>query len=99
MVGGGVALVRALTSIADLKGENEDQNVGIAIAMASEGLLTLPAGIALAVKSLRPEIQVIGVEPDEAPCMYEALRRGRLRLLWLRLAGPFFALRPRSARS
>jgi threonine dehydratase len=37
----------------------------------------LIAGIALAVKALRPEIRVIGVEPDEAPCMYEALRRGR----------------------
>jgi chaperonin GroEL len=31
--GGGVALVRALESITDLKGENEDQNVGIAIAI------------------------------------------------------------------
>jgi len=37
----------------------------------------LIAGIAAAVKSLRPEIRVIGVEPDDAPCMYEALRRGR----------------------
>ncbi len=37
----------------------------------------LIAGIALAVKALRPEIRVIGVEPDEAPCMYEALKRGR----------------------
>ena len=33
LLGGGVALVRALTSIADLKGDNEDQNVGIAIAI------------------------------------------------------------------
>ena len=30
--GGGVALVRSLVAIADLKGDNEDQNVGIAIA-------------------------------------------------------------------
>jgi chaperonin GroEL len=30
--GGGVALVRALTAVAKLKGDNEDQNVGIAIA-------------------------------------------------------------------
>jgi chaperonin GroEL len=30
--GGGVALIRAIASIADLKGENEDQNVGIQIA-------------------------------------------------------------------
>ena len=37
----------------------------------------LIAGIAAAVKALRPEIKVIGVEPDEAPCMYEALKRGR----------------------
>ena len=37
----------------------------------------LIAGIAAVVKSLRPEIKVIGVEPDEAPCMYEALKRGR----------------------
>ena len=37
----------------------------------------LIAGIAAAVKSLRPEIKIIGVEPDEAPCMYEALKRGR----------------------
>nr|EPB93262.1 chaperonin GroEL [Pseudomonas plecoglossicida NB2011] len=29
--GGGVALVRALNAIADLKGDNEDQNVGIAL--------------------------------------------------------------------
>ncbi len=37
----------------------------------------LIAGIALAVKALRPETRVIGVEPDEAPCLYEALRQGR----------------------
>ncbi len=30
--GGGVALIRALNEIGDLKGDNEDQNVGIAIA-------------------------------------------------------------------
>ena len=32
VAGGGVALVRALQSIADLKGDNEDQTIGIAIA-------------------------------------------------------------------
>jgi threonine dehydratase len=37
----------------------------------------LIAGVALAVKALRPETRIIGVEPDEAPCMYEALRLGR----------------------
>ena len=37
----------------------------------------LIAGIAAYVKALRPDIRIIGVEPDEAPCMYEALRRKR----------------------
>lgn len=32
VAGGGVALVRALSKIGDLKGDNEDQNVGIALA-------------------------------------------------------------------
>jgi threonine dehydratase len=41
----------------------------------------LIAGIALAVKALRPDIRVIGVEPDEAPCLYEALlHRRRIKL-------------------
>jgi len=33
--GGGVALIRTLAALAELKGDNEDQNVGIAIAMRS----------------------------------------------------------------
>jgi len=34
----------------------------------------LIAGIAAYVKYLRPEIKVIGVEPDDAACLYEALK-------------------------
>ena len=37
----------------------------------------LIAGVAACIKALQPSIRVIGVEPDEAPCMYEALQRGR----------------------
>jgi len=37
----------------------------------------LIAGIAACVKALKPAVKVIGVEPDEASCMYEALKRGR----------------------
>ena len=37
----------------------------------------LIAGIAAYIKALRPEIRVIGVEPEDAPCMYEALKRKR----------------------
>ncbi len=33
VAGGGVALVRAMANIKDLKGDNEDQNVGIALAL------------------------------------------------------------------
>ncbi|HKK13532.1 MAG TPA: threonine ammonia-lyase, biosynthetic [Gammaproteobacteria bacterium] len=37
----------------------------------------LISGIAAYVKQLRPEIKVIGVEPDDAPSMQQALARGR----------------------
>jgi threonine dehydratase len=37
----------------------------------------LIAGVAACIKALQPSIKVIGVEPDEAPCMYEALKRQR----------------------
>jgi len=36
----------------------------------------LIAGIAAYVKALRPETKIIGVEPDDAPCLYEALKAG-----------------------
>ncbi len=36
----------------------------------------LIAGIAAFVKYLRPEVKVIGVEPDDAACMYAALQAG-----------------------
>jgi len=54
--------------------QHEDDIDAIFVPVGGGGLI---AGVAAAVKSLRPEIKVIGVEPDEAPCMYEALRRGR----------------------
>lgn len=41
----------------------------------------LIAGVAAYVKSLWPTIKVIGVEPDDAPCMHEALRRGKRVML------------------
>ena len=54
--------------------EHEDDIHAIFVPVGGGGLI---AGVAAAVKALRPQIRVIGVEPDEAPCMYEALRRGR----------------------
>ncbi|HEX9625918.1 MAG TPA: threonine ammonia-lyase, biosynthetic [Acidiferrobacterales bacterium] len=37
----------------------------------------LIAGIAVYIKSLRPGIKVIGVEPDDAASMYQSLKQGR----------------------
>jgi len=37
----------------------------------------LISGIAAYVKFLRPEIKIIGVEPDDADCLYQALKAGR----------------------
>jgi threonine dehydratase len=48
------------------------------ICVGGGGLL---AGMALYIKRLRPEIRVIGVEPDDAPSMYEALRQNKRVML------------------
>jgi threonine dehydratase len=44
------------------------------ICVGGGGLL---AGMAVYIKRLRPEIKVIGVEPEDAPSMYEALRQNK----------------------
>ena len=54
--------------------QHGDELHAIFVPVGGGGLI---AGVAAVVKSLRPDIKVIGVEPDEAPCMYEALKRGR----------------------
>ena len=41
----------------------------------------LIAGVAMWIKAHRPNIRIIGVEPDDAPCMYEALRVGERVIL------------------
>lgn len=41
----------------------------------------LIAGISAYMKSINPAIRIIGVEPDDAPCMYEALKAGKRVLL------------------
>ncbi len=45
----------------------------IVVPVGGGGLI---AGIALAVKSLRPEVQIIGVQPANANCFQQALARG-----------------------
>lgn len=44
------------------------------VCVGGGGLL---GGMAVYIKRLRPEIKVIGVEPADAPSMYEALRQGQ----------------------
>jgi threonine dehydratase len=47
----------------------------IVIAIGGGGLI---AGAALAAKSIKPSIKVIGVEPTGAPTLYESVKAGRL---------------------
>ncbi len=54
--------------------EHTDDIHAIFVPVGGGGLI---AGVAAVVKALQPSIRVIGVEPDEAPCMHEALKRGR----------------------
>ena len=37
----------------------------------------LIAGIAACVKALQPSVKIIGVEPDDSPCLFEALKQKR----------------------
>ena len=41
----------------------------------------LIAGIAVCIKQLRPDIKIIGVEPDDAACLYQALQHNERVLL------------------
>ena len=41
----------------------------------------LIAGIAAYTKAINPDIKIVGVEPDEAPCMHHALQAGKRVLL------------------
>ncbi|HFD80922.1 MAG TPA: threonine ammonia-lyase, biosynthetic [Gammaproteobacteria bacterium] len=54
--------------------QHRDHLHAIFVPVGGGGLI---AGVAAYVKALRPDIRIIGVEPDDAPCMYEALRRKR----------------------
>jgi threonine dehydratase len=58
----------------ELLRQHRDTLDAVFVPVGGGGLI---AGIAAYVKALRPEVRVIGVEPDEAPCMTEALRRRR----------------------
>ncbi|MCG6869135.1 MAG: threonine ammonia-lyase, biosynthetic [Gammaproteobacteria bacterium] len=54
--------------------QHPDPIEAIFVPVGGGGLI---AGIAAWFKQLRPEVKIIGVEPDDAPSMHEALRKGR----------------------
>ncbi len=58
----------------ELLQQHRDPLDAVFVPVGGGGLI---AGIAVYLKALRPEIRVIGVEPEDAPCMYEALKRKR----------------------
>ncbi len=58
----------------ELLQQHRDPLDAVFVPVGGGGLI---AGIAAYLKALRPEIRVIGVEPEDAPCMYEALKRNR----------------------
>ncbi len=58
----------------ELLQQHRDALHAVFVPVGGGGLI---AGIATYIKSLRPEIRIIGVEPDDAPCMYQALKRKR----------------------
>ena len=52
---------------------NESPNM-IFVPVGGGGLI---AGVSSYLKSVDPSIRIVGVEPDDAPCMYEALKAGK----------------------
>ena len=58
----------------ELLQQHRDPLDAVFVPVGGGGLI---AGIAAYLKALRPEIRVIGVEPEDAPCMYEALKQNR----------------------
>jgi threonine dehydratase len=54
--------------------QHPDPIDAIFIAVGGGGLIT---GVATYIKFLRPEIKIIGVEPDDAASMHEALKQGK----------------------
>jgi threonine dehydratase len=58
--------------------QHPDPIEAIFIAVGGGGLI---AGVAIYIKFLRPDIKIIGVEPDDAASMYEALKQDRRVIL------------------
>ena len=62
----------------EILNQHEGSLDAIFVPVGGGGLI---AGVAAYVKSLRPEVKIIGVEPDDAPCMFRALEAGERVIL------------------
>lgn len=62
----------------ELLQQHRDPLNAVFVPVGGGGLI---AGVAAYLKALRPDIKVIGVEPDDAPSLYEALKRKRRVIL------------------
>ena len=58
----------------ELLQQHRDPLDAVFVPVGGGGLI---AGIAAYLKALRPEIRVIGAEPEDAACLYEALKQNR----------------------
>ena len=58
--------------------ENKKHLDMIFVPVGGGGLI---AGVSAYLKAINPEIQIIGVEPDDAPCMHDALKAGERIIL------------------
>jgi threonine dehydratase len=58
----------------ELLQQHRDPLDAVFVPVGGGGLI---AGIAAYLKALRPEIRIIGAEPEDAACMYEALKHNR----------------------
>lgn len=58
--------------------ENKKHLDMIFVPVGGGGLI---AGVSAYLKAINPEIQIIGVEPDDAPCMHDALKAGKRIIL------------------
>jgi threonine dehydratase len=62
----------------ELLRQHPDEIEAVFVPVGGGGLI---AGISVFLKQLRPDIRIIGVEPEDAPCLHQALAKGRRVIL------------------
>lgn len=73
IAGQGTIAKEILQQLQEPLGDKSKQPDMVFVPVGGGGLI---AGISAYLKSINPAIRIIGVEPDDAPCMYEALKAG-----------------------